>query len=251
MDLPGVARRRAKLRGRTYTMAKRKKYEQIAEHLELSIVSGKLKVGERIASERDLMEQFQAGRSSVREALFTLQRKGLLSTTAGAVPRVAAPTADLMVRELSGIARLMLTRPDGVRELQEARSLFEEGLARQAAKVATDAQIVALSQALADNEAAADSETFIATDIAFHTAIARCCNNQCYLAVGAAFTEWLQEQRAVSARAGVTREKAIAEHRAIFDAIAVRDHAAAADAMAAHLRTVATYFWRGATGASG
>ncbi len=229
-------------------MAKRKKFEEIAEHLELSIVSGKLKVGERIASERDLMDQFQAGRSSVREALFTLQRKGLLSTTAGAVPRVAAPTADLMVRELSGIARLMLIRPDGVRELQEARSLFEEGLARQAAKVATDAQIADLREALRANEEAADPEAFIATDIAFHTAIARCCNNQCYLAVASAFTEWLHAQRAVSARAGVTREKAIAEHIAIFEAIAARDHIAAADAMEAHLRTVTTYFWRGVAG---
>ena len=88
---------------------KRRKYEEIAEHLELLIVSGRLHTGDRIPSERELMTQFGAGRSSVREALFVLQRKGLLVAGAGAVPRVRKPTAAFMVAELSGIARLLLT----------------------------------------------------------------------------------------------------------------------------------------------
>ena len=226
-------------------MPKRKKYEEIAEHLELGIVSGRLRLGERIPSERDLMERFEAGRSSVREALFTLHRKGLLSASAGAVARVSEPTADLMVRELSGVARLMLSRPDGVRELQDARALFETGLARRAAQRAGPEEVEALRAALAVNEAAQGKDAFVATDVAFHTAIATACGNRAYLAVDAAFSEWLREQRTISADAGATREQAIAQHGAIFEAIARGDPIAAEDAMEAHLATVVDYYWKG------
>lgn len=225
--------------------AKRRKYEEIADHLELAIVSGKVKVGERIPSERELMERFGAGRGSVREALFTLQRKGLLEVTAGAVPRVGKPTADLMVRELSGIARLLLMRPEGARELQEARALFEIGLARQAAQRASAARIEQLRAALEANRTAPDQATFVTTDVAFHAAIAQACENSTYLAVNAAFGEWLHEQRAVSARAGATREGVIEQHTAIFEAIARHDFVAAEAAMEDHLATVARFYWQG------
>ena len=225
--------------------AKRKKYEEIAEHLELGIVSGRLKLGERIPSERDLMERFEAGRSGVREALFGRQRKGLLSASAGAVARVGEPTADLMVQELSGTARPMLSRPDGVREMQDARALFEIGLARRATQRAGPEEVEALPAALAA-DGAADADAFAAADVAFHTAIAGACGNRTDLAVDAAFSEWLHEQRRGSAEAGATREEAIAQHRAIFEAIARGDRVAAEDAMETHLATVADHCWRGA-----
>ena len=226
--------------------AKRKKCEEIAEHLELGIVSDRLKLGERIPSERDLMERFEAGRSGVREALFGRQRKGLLSASAGAVARVGEPTADLMVRELSGTARPMLSRPDGVREMQDARALFEIGLARRAAQRAGSEEVEAPRAALAANGAAADADAFAVTDMAFHTAIAGACGNRTDLAVDAAFSEWLHEQRRGSAEVGATRQEAIAQHRAIFEAIARGDRVAAEDAMETHLATVADHCWRGA-----
>ncbi len=226
-------------------MGKRRKYEEIAEHLELTIVSGRLKTGDRLPSERDLMDRFEAGRSSVREALFVLQRKGLLSANAGAVARVAEPTADLMIEELSGIARLFLARPDGVRELQDARMLFEVGVTRQAAQRADADAVERIRAALAANEAAADGDSFVATDIAFHASIAEACGTRAYVAVGTAFSEWLHMQRTVSADAGATRAEASAQHRAVFEAIAAGDVVAAEDAMERHLKTVSTYYWKG------
>ncbi len=48
----------------------RKKFEEIAEHIELSIFSGRMSVGDKIPSERELMIQFGVGRSTVREKNF-------------------------------------------------------------------------------------------------------------------------------------------------------------------------------------
>ena len=83
-------------------MAVRKKFEEVAEHLELAIFSGRLSVGDKIPSERALMDQFGVGRSTVREALFMLQRKGLLETRPGAPARVSRPDADTLIDDVSG-----------------------------------------------------------------------------------------------------------------------------------------------------
>jgi GntR family transcriptional regulator, sialic acid-inducible nan operon repressor len=224
--------------------AGRKKFEEIAEHLELSIFSGRLSVGDKIPSERALMDRFGVGRSTVREALFMLQRKGLLETRPGAAARVSRPDADTMVDDLSGAARHMLSQPDGVRHLQNARTLFEIGLARHAAKHATEEDLQALKSALEANGAAMDQPTFQRTDLTFHYTLAMITHNPVFTSIHHALMAWLAEQRSVSARAGATRSEIFGQHRAIYEAIAAGDSVAAEEAMETHLATVARYYWQ-------
>ena len=225
-------------------MQRRKKFEEIAEHLELLIFSGKLKVGDKIPSERALMEQFSVGRSSVREALFMLQRKGLLTARAGAAARVTTPTADTIITDLDGAARHMLRGPDGMRYFQHARTLFEVGLARDAALHADNDDVAALAAALAANAAANDQTAFAQTDMTFHYTLAMITHNPVFTALHHALTAWLAEQRAVSVRAGATRAEMYLQHKAIYEAIAAHDPAAAQAAMERHLSAVARYYWQ-------
>jgi DNA-binding FadR family transcriptional regulator len=222
----------------------RKKFEEVAEHIELSIFAGRLGVGDKIPSERELMTQFGVGRSTVREALFTLQRKGLLTARPGAAARVSRPDTNTLIHDFSGAARHMLSQPDGIRQLQNARMLFEIGLARAAARQATRDDVAALREALEANGAAENQETFARTDLTFHYQIAMIPRNPIFTAIHHALMGWLAEQRAVSARAGATRSEIHAQHRAIFDAIASGDPVAAENAMEAHLTTVARYYWQ-------
>lgn len=224
--------------------AARKKFEELAEHIELSIFSGRLSVGDKIPSERDLMDQFGVGRSTVREAIFNLQRKGLLETRAGSAARVSRPDAGTLVHVLSGAARHMLSQPDGIRHLQSARLLFEIGLARHAAIHATEEDLRALRSALDANGASADQPTFERTDIAFHYEIARIARNPVFTSLHQALMAWLAEQRTVSARAGAKRDEILTQHRAIYDAIAAGNAIAAEVAMETHLATVARYYWQ-------
>jgi GntR family transcriptional regulator, sialic acid-inducible nan operon repressor len=226
------------------TVAPRKKFEEISEHLELLIFAGRLRQGDKLPSERELMAQFGAGRSSVREAIFSLQRKGLVSARAGTPARVTTPTADSLVSELSGAVRHLLARPEGIRDLQNARLLLEVGLARNAAILATDADLMDLKAALEDNRQARDQETFARTDMLFHFALARISHNQIFTALNMALIEWLAEQRNISALSGVTFQDVYVQHEAIYRAIAARDPAAAQDAMEQHLTAVARNYWR-------
>jgi DNA-binding FadR family transcriptional regulator len=223
---------------------RRKKFEEIAEHLELLIFSGKLKVGDKIPSERELMERFGVGRSSVREALFALQRKGLLAARAGAAARVSKPTADTLIADLDGAARHMLRGADGMRHFQHARMLFEVGLARDAALHADEQDIAALEAALVANGAADDQAAFEQTDMTFHYTLAMIAHNPVFTALHHALTAWLAEQRAVSARAGATRTEMYLQHRTIYQAVAAHDPAAAQNAMEKHLSSVSRYYWQ-------
>lgn len=222
----------------------RKKYQEIADHLELLVLSGKLKPGDRLPAERQIMEEFDAGRSSVREALFALQRQGLLTSRPGAVPRVSVPTADGIFAELSGSVRHYLNRPEGLREMQDARALLEIGLARRAATMATDADIAALSSALQANRSANGLKKFVETDVAFHLCIAKISKNPIFEGLNAAFSGWLWDQRAKSADFGTSFEKIFGHHSAIFDAIKAHDPEAAANAMDRHLQDVSERYWQ-------
>ncbi|NOZ31712.1 MAG: FCD domain-containing protein [Alphaproteobacteria bacterium] len=222
----------------------RKKYQEIAEHFELLVLSGKLKPGDRLPAERQIMEEFDAGRSSVREALFSLQRQGLLTSRPGAVPRVSTPTVDGIFAELSGSMRHYLNRPEGLREMQDARALLEIGLARRAAKVATDEDIADLSRALEANQGANDLDGFIRTDVAFHLTIAKISRNPVFEGLNAALSDWLKDQRVKSAASGATFDDVVAQHVEVFNAIKARDVEGAADAMDRHLATVVDRYWQ-------
>ena len=77
------------------------------------------------------------GRPAVREALFALQRMGLVEVRSGMRARVTQPTPDRLIGELSEAVKLFLVTDGGIQQFQDARASFEIGLARHAALHAT------------------------------------------------------------------------------------------------------------------
>ena len=128
-----------------------KLFEQVAEVLERRIRDHDLPAGAELPSERDLMKEFGVGRPAVREALFHLQRMGLLEMRPGARAQVAVPSVQAVMHSVAGSARYLLSASEGIRHFQEARILFETGLVRDAARLASDADIARVKAALDDN----------------------------------------------------------------------------------------------------
>ena len=224
---------------------RRKLYEEVVARLEELIHSEQLKPGEVLPSERDLMLQFGVGRPAIREALFALSRMGLVEVANGERARVSSPTPSTLLGELSGAARLMLSKSEGVRHFQKARTLFESALAEEAARVATRADVLGLESALqANKQAIGDAIRFQQTDVTFHFAIASIPRNPIYLALHEAIVEWLNEQRSVSLRRLGTDKLAYASHRKLFEAIKERDPDAARQAMRSHLEEISEHYWK-------
>lgn len=220
-----------------YSLERQKLSDQITELLEDEIVRGVRQVGEQLPSERELMRQFGVGRPAIREALFALRKKGLVQLVSGTRARVTQPTTDVIVAELSGAARHLLEQPGGQQDFQGARTFFETGLARFAARHATDKDVARLERALQDNRAAVGNrDAFKATDIEFHFVLAEIPQNPIFPAIHHAMVAWLTDQRETTLQVPGQIEVAYKAHERIFKSVSAGDQDRAEKAMVAHLK---------------
>jgi DNA-binding FadR family transcriptional regulator len=227
-------------------LRRRKLYEDIVGRIERAIVKGELAPGDQLPSERELMATFEVGRTSVREALFALQRMGLIAQNNGERPRVTRPTPDVLVSELSGAARHLLADADGIRHFQQARLFLEIALARHAAIHTNVGDLRQLERALEANRAAmSDPAEFVRTDVAFHLVLAQIPKNPIFTSLHAGIAEWLMEQRVTAAQAETaSMRRAYAAHERIHAAIQSGDPDAAETAMRKHLERVRKNYWQ-------
>lgn len=218
---------------------RRKLYEEVAEQIEAAIASGHFEIGDQLPSERDLMDRFGVGRPAIREALLLLERMGLVHLSPGEKARVTKPTIHGLVEQLSGAARHFLATPRGEASFQDARRVFESGIAYNAAIIATDEDIAVLEKALeANRQAMGNMAEFEKTDIRFHVELTKIGGNPIFLALHTALVDWLSLQRFISLKIPGVAEEAFESHKAIFDAIAAHNASAAWTAMDDHLRQV-------------
>lgn len=102
-------------------------FELVADEIKEAILSGNLKPGERLASERDLALQMQVGRPVIRESLRTLEMSGLIfiKPGVGGGVFVKEPDATNMFKSFSDLLRLEYI---DIEQLTEARLLIEQDL---------------------------------------------------------------------------------------------------------------------------
>ena len=155
-------------------ITRQKLSEQVFDRLWEMIVSGDLKPGDTIPSERKLMERFGVGRPAVREALQMLANKGVITISHGESSRVNEFNANIVMDQVDEIAKLLLSAdPTNLDHLKQLRKILEVGTVRAAASNCTEDDIRHL-RALVDVQEGQTEfpKQFIQTDIAFHTAIA-------------------------------------------------------------------------------
>ena len=219
---------------------KRKLSEETALEIERMIEERKFPAGTMLPPERELMAMFGVGRASIREALFALNRMGLVQVRNGERPYVTTPTPEKLIGELSGAVRHFLSAPQGPETFREARELFEIGVARMAAERRTKEDMVRLRVSLEANiNARGDLTRFESTDVAFHYALAVTTQNSIIVAVHDALSGWLTTQRTVALRHPDAQKIAIAGHKRVFDAVGSGRPEAAGKAMETHLKSIA------------
>ncbi len=221
--------------------------DQVLMRLKAMIASGELGAGDKVPSERSLMDRFGVGRPAVREALQALHTQGVITINHGERSRVNAISPETVLTQSDAVARLLLdAAPANLEHLKDARRMFEIGLVREAALRADAGDVALLRQRVADQRAClsagADQRGFIRADMAFHTAIAEIQRNPVLTAVSSAMLGWLLEYHAALLHWSGKEHVTLAEHDRIVDAIDARDPEAAAEAMRVHLdRSAALY----------
>ena len=224
-------------------LGRKKRADEIAEHIERAISTGEFKEGAPMPSEKELADRFGVGRPSVRQALFMLQQQGLVEITSGTRARVSAPSGKFLTGQMAGLIQRLASTGQGHEHMVQTRLLFEAGVAWQAARVATDEDIARLKAALDANAAAmGNTPVFIRTDVAFHYELTVITRNPVFVAVHDALVGWLIDQRTTTIHMPDADRLSVRDHTAIYEAVAAHDPMRAFHEMTSHLRLISELY---------
>jgi DNA-binding FadR family transcriptional regulator len=210
----------------------RRLYRQIADQLRQQIAAGDYALGSRLPPERDLAVQLGVSRPTVREAVIALEVEGLVEVRMGSGIYVVGQRGALAAAANGALGPLETIR---------ARQLVERELAAEVARSARrGVAATGLREAIARMERdLAGGVMPIEGDRQFHLCLAEASDNAALLrVVGELYDE---RDNPLFERLGHLFEdvsswrKAVAEHRAVADAVADGDAARARAAMHVHL----------------
>jgi DNA-binding FadR family transcriptional regulator len=221
-------------------------YERIADRIAGEIRMGLLKPGQRLPSERDLAQRLEVGRSSVREAIASLQVHGVIETRPGSGSFVAADAVERV--QAAASAGVSASAHDASPSaLLEARSLLEPRIAALAARHGRPdpyaEELLARMDRATDG---ADGADWNEGDRLFHRQIAVMTDNPVLVALAdhiAAVMDqplWQRLRDESVAVPGRARLHA-AEHHMIYEAIVDGDPDAAAFYATQHIQRVRRY----------
>ena len=211
-------------------------YEDIVRQVKALIADGRLTSGDRLPPERELAERFRVSRTSVREALRSLQSRGLIEIRAGEGAFIRDVSVEALIEPL---ALVILPHREAVGELFEARRLLEPAIAALAARRATGEEISEMERILAEQaREVASGRTGMAQDSSLHAAIAAAAHNRAIVRIVSALIDLLGQSREESLLTRGRPRRSHQNHRRILAAIRRRDADGAYQAMLDHLTAV-------------
>jgi len=217
------------------TVRRDKVYEGVAKQIERLILK-KLRPGDKLPSERELAELLRVSRSSIRDAIRSLELMGMVE------PRQGAGT---IVREISSesltnpLANAVKHKGELIHELLDFRMMLEPQLAARAATRVSDDDISEMEEILDRQEKKLRAgESTIPEDSEFHYAIALASGNSVVLKVLDTLMDLLRDSRERSLQVEGRQQKSVAGHRRILAAIKRHDSEGAKIAMRRHIEDV-------------
>lgn len=207
--------------------------ERVAERLTALIASGNIQPGDKLPSENELSKALQVSRPVVREALRGLAMMGIVASRQGGGCYVTDLKPNRLMAPLSFVLSLQDYSLDA---LFRAREVIDTGIAADAARNRTDAQLERLRHLVElGHRLVEDPVGFRVMDSEFHERVGEASGNDFLDRVARSlYSLAIDSRRKASAMPGVLRQSAI-DHDAVVRAIAAGDAEAAGAAMLAHV----------------
>jgi GntR family transcriptional regulator, transcriptional repressor for pyruvate dehydrogenase complex len=216
-------------------IARQKTYEIVAERLLGLISSRHLGPGDALPSERELVELYGVGRSSIREALRILESKGVIKNGGNGSFAVAEFRNALNY----SLDFLLSVDEADYGELFEVRRILEGEAAALAASRRSEEHLARMEVGIAGMEQGLGSEEgFITADLRFHLTIAEASGNRLIAHLMDAIRTLLQRSLSSAYHIPGSPEGAIVLHRLILEAITARRPEEARQRMQEHVSRV-------------
>lgn len=221
-----------------------KRSDQIVQAVKRWVAINRMQPGDRLPNERELMEQFQCSKGTVREALKSLEVQGLVSIRTG--PNGGAVLERVPYEKASELLRnfLHFEQPSGP-EIYALRTLVEPEIAALATPRLSDEDIDALAALVARCES--DPQTFEErmdqriAELEFHVLLARRCGNSMLAFIGRFVNDMIRDL-VIFKKSALPEQREfscanLAFHRQLIEAFRARDAEAARRIMHEHMRS--------------
>lgn len=217
------------------TIEKASVKDQTLEQLKNYILSGAVRLGERLPSERALADALGVGRYSVREALKVLEAVGLVESRVGEGTFLTTNTGASFGRIL-GLS--FATWGGTIIELLDARKMIEVEAARAAAERATPQEISLIATELETMQANMNRvQAYLKADFNFHRRIGEASHNAIISQFVSNLVDLLEQVlRETRSDSLPAQAEGGGTHQAIYSAIARRDADAAGKLMRDHIQ---------------
>ncbi|BDR75140.1 FadR/GntR family transcriptional regulator [Clostridium tetani] len=220
-----------------FSPVKNKKiYEEVIEQIKDMIYKGILKKGDKLPSERDMVEKLQVSRTSVREALRSLEIVGLIESRQGEGNFIKEDFEDGLIEPLSVMFMLQDSKSE---EILELRKIIEVGTIKLAAERITESELEKLNELKEKLKTPNKEENLAEIDREFHYKIAAASKNFLLLgvlnAISALMESYIKDARKSILEEEGNRQELITQHENIFEALNNNSEDEAVEAMTNHL----------------
>lgn len=214
--------------------------QKIIDQIRTAILDGKLKPGDILPPEKELMEQFGVSKQTLREALRALEHMGLIDVRKGIGGGAHIVEVDIEVTKQS-LANFLYFKNLSIENLSELRKLIEPHAAEKAARDMSKEDLAHLEQL---NNTARNNldnnflEDMSHNEINFHRVIANNTGNPILILI-LDFVENLLEDFKKVLKPDLAFSKSVLDaHDRIFNAICDKDPEKASAEMYQHVQNV-------------
>lgn len=212
---------------------------KILAQIKYNISIGRLGKGDRLPSERQMAEMFGLSRSTVREAIKSLNMLGLLECSHGSGNYISTNLSNSLTEPLSIMFMLEGGNIDQTHELRRAIEFAAAGVAAKHIKPDSLKRLNSLCSKL---ETSVDENEKAKYDLQFHYEIAKASQNPLLVtllnAAESLISEHIHDARASILRIPGNETIINRQHREILDALSCSDPELAEKAALAHMELI-------------
>ena len=216
-----------------------KTYEYVFDYFSEQILSGELKLNDKIPTEREVAEKLGVSRNSVREVMHMLEITGLIECMQGSGNYVRCDPMAYMLKSVNMVMALMKI---DYAEIFHIRTGYEYAAVRLAIDTAAPEELEDLHQILLKMDQPMSSKESAKLDVEFHHKLVGASHNRILILYNS-MLDRLMDQFIENFRTRILMNKMRAElqrrsHWGIYNALAEKDLEAAMKSFDKHFRIV-------------
>lgn len=214
--------------------------QHIIDQIRNAIFEGRLKLGDKLPSERELVQNFKVSKATLREALRSLEVLGFLEIRKGISGGAFVTEVD-MTKAKDSFTNFLLFKNLSLRDLSEVRLLLEPYIAEKATLAITEEELNRLKKLIKDSERAIKGDIAFESrkdEIEFHRIIASIAGNPILMFILDFVENLLIDTKEILKPGKEFSGKVLRAHKRIYSGLLERNVKKVHKEMVKHIREV-------------